>query len=350
MSTRHADGLEPVVLLRRLGVHYALGGSCTRIGEQVRLTLELVFAEDQRVIWSCTLGVPMHDLVANPAATMAELGREVLAAIEAHETGRARSMPLASLGSYALMLGGVRLMHRLSRADFERSHQIFEALVARHPRHPDGHAWLAKWHILQLHQGWAADPGRTLGMAHDLARRALEHDDACGLAMVVSGMVKTFGERKLDEAERIYQRTLERHPSEPLAWLLKSMVHAFRGEGDEAVRHARQASALSPLDPMRYYFDSLGASAEASAGHYDRAIELARRSLAANAMHASTLRILTIAYAMQDRLDEAREVVRRLRELEPDFTVARFLQRSPSADYAVGRTYAEALARAGVPR
>ena len=349
MSTRHAHGVEPALLLQRLGANYAVCGSCTQLNGKVMIALELVFAPDQCVVWSHAAATTLETLVAEPAGFAQDICQSIMAAVEAHETGRARSLPLASLGSYSLLIGGVRLMHRLSRSDFARAHDILEALVARHPRHPDGYAWLAKWHILQLHQGWSADPRHSHGMARDLARRALDHDDRCAVAMVVSGMVKTFNDRRLDEAESIYRTTLDNHPNDALAWLLKGTLHAFRGEGEQAVAHARRASELSPLDPMRYYYDSLGASAEASAGHYEQAVLLARRSLSANAMHASTLRILAIAYAMLGQMDEARAVVPKMLALEPDFNVQRFMARSPSADFAIGKTFADALARAGVP-
>jgi adenylate cyclase len=349
MSTRRIGSMPPADAWHGLRVHYVLTGSCAVVGTRLLLALELVFTGEQRVVWSRSVGTTLDALVADPAAVLGDVGKGVMEAIESHETGRAHSLPLASLDSYSLMLGGLRLMHRLSRSSFERSREVFDELVTRHPRHPDGYAWLAKWHILQLHQGWSADPQASAAMARDMARRALDHDDRCVVAMIVSGMVRTFNERRLDEAERIYTNALESHPNEALGWLLKGMVHAFRGEGELAVAHTRHASELTPLDPMRYYYDSLGASAEASAGHYDRAIELAQRSLKANSMHASTLRILTIAYAMSDQLDAARGVVKRMRDVEPDFTVSRFLQRSPSSDFEVGRRFADALARAGVP-
>ena len=350
MSTRHVEGVEQGALLRRLGAHYAISGSCAAIGGRVLVTLELVFALDLRVVWSRAVGASQDDLVADPAAFLHEISQDIMEAIEANETGRARSLPLASLGSYSLLIGGVRLMHRLSQVDFQRARSILEGLVARHPRHPDGYAWLAKWHILQLHQGWSSDALKSAGMARDMARRALDLDDHCGVAMVISGMVKTYNDRRLDEAERIYQAALDANPNDAMAWLLKGTMHAFRGEGELAVRHARRASELSPLDPIRYYFDSLGASAEAAAGNYEQAVALARRSLRANALHASTLRILTIAYAMLDRMDEAREIVQRMLILEPDFSVQRFLARSPAADFPIGRTFANALERSGVPR
>lgn len=350
MSLRHAQGADSDALLRRVGAQYAVIGSCSMLNGRVLLWLELLYVTEQQVIWRDRIDTTLATLVAGPADVLVDACRKIMAAISVHEAGRVRSMPLASLDSYSLLLGGVRLMHRLSRRDFDRSHAVFEALTQRHPRHPDGYAWLAKWRILEVHQGWSADPVRSAAVANDLARRALDHDDRCAVAMVVAGMVKTFNDRRLDEAEGIYERALSFHPNEPLAWLLKGMVHAFRGEGQLAVEHTRRASALSPLDPMRYYFDSLGASAEASAGHYEEAVALATRSLQANLMHASTLRILTIAYAMLDRMDEARGTVRKMLQLEPEFNVSRFMSRSPSSDYAIGQTYADAFIRAGLPR
>jgi adenylate cyclase len=349
MSTRETHGLERDTLLARLGTNYAVGGSCTLIEQKVFLTLELTFVSDQHVVWTRTTQGAIEQVIADPGSFVTASSSEIMEAIEAHETGRARSLPLPSLASYSLLIGGVRLMHRLSRSDFDRAREVLEALTVRHPRHPDGYAWLAKWNILQVHQGWSSDVGRSSSIARDLARRALDHDDRCGVAMVITGMVKTFNDRRLDDAESIYRAALDANPNDSLAWLLKGTLHAFRGEGEEAVAHARRGSDLSPLDPMRYYFDSLTASAEASAGNYERAIVLAQRSLRANVMHASTLRILTIAYAMLDRIGEARQMAQRIFALEPGFTVERFLARSPSSDFPIGRTFADALARAGVP-
>jgi adenylate cyclase len=350
MSTRSVHGVDPIILLNRIKANYVLGGNCSTVNGKAVMTLELTFVKDQHVVWSRTSRSSINLIVAEPASFLDEHCSSLMEAIDVHETGRTRSFPLASLDSYSLLIGGVRLMHRLSHADFGRAYEALEVLTLRHPRHPDGYAWLAKWHILQVHQGWSADAGRSSGMARDMARRALDLDDRCGVAMVITGMVKTFNDRRLDDAEDIYRTALDANPNDPLAWLLKGMVHAFRGEGESAVEHTTRASALSPLDPMRYYFDSLAASAEASAGNYERAIELATRSLQANVMHASTLRILTIAYAMLDRMEEAHQMSRRIQALEPSFTVDTFLARSPSADFPIGRTFGEALARAGIPR
>jgi adenylate cyclase len=134
-----------------------------------------------------------------------------------------------------------------------------------------------------------------------------------------------------------------------MAWLHKGMLHAFRGQAEAGVNDTERALALSPLDPMKYYYDSLAASAAATAGRYDRAIELAERSLAVNCLHTSTLRVLAFSQTLSGQVDAARATVTRLLTLEPDFTVQRFLARAPGADFEVGQRFARALREAGVP-
>ena len=111
----------------------------------------------------------------------------------------------------------------------------------------------------------------------------------------------------------------------------------------------RRALELSPLDPQRYYFESLGATAELSAHQYVNAERLARSSIALNRMHPSTWRVLTIALVCQDRMDEAREALRNVRQLEPALTVEKYVACMPNGQLDTGREWARCLASAGLP-
>ncbi|MEE7448660.1 hypothetical protein MRF4_13055 [Methylobacterium radiotolerans] len=134
-----------------------------------------------------------------------------------------------------------------------------------------------------------------------------------------------------------------------MGWLYRGTVHAFLGDGETAVASTRRALELSPLDPLRYYFESLGATAELSAQQYENAERLARSSLMLNRMHLSTWRVLTIALVNQDRMSEAREALRSVRQLEPALTVEGYLARMPNANLNTGREWARCLAAAGLP-
>jgi len=115
------------------------------------------------------------------------------------------------------------------------------------------------------------------------------------------------------------------------------------------VEHADHALSLSPLDPMIYYFNSLAGTVNLIAERYDRSIELSTRSLRENRLHTPSLRTLAAALALSGRLEEARETMSRLRELEPTLTAGTFLARYPGRDSPHAGRFVGALLDAGLP-
>jgi class 3 adenylate cyclase/TolB-like protein len=332
-----------------LRANYVVSGGYRVAGARVTLAAELAEARSGHVVWSDRLQGDVGAIVGGDD----DLTRRIVAAIghavTACETERALSHSMPTLESYTLLLGAVALMHRLSPCSFERARQMLQALKERVPRHAIPDAWLAKWYVLRVQQGWSADPKLDARQALDCTRRALDADAHCALAMAIDGFVHTNLLKRLDIAEQRYDMALDANPNESLAWLLKGTLHAFKGEGRQAVDSTLQALRLSPLDPLKYFYDSLAATAALAAGEYERAIEHARRSLRANRTHTSTLRALAIAQVQTGRDAEARETVRELLRLEPTLTVRAYLERSPSSAFETGRIWSGALRAAGLP-
>jgi tetratricopeptide (TPR) repeat protein len=208
---------------------------------------------------------------------------------------------------------------------------------------------MAKWHVMRVQQGWSVDSRNEGHAALECTKRALEMDPNCSLALTIDGLVNTNLLKRLDVAQERYETALQVNPNDSLAWLLKGTLHAFKGEGKIAVEHTQRALKLSPLDPLRYYYDSLASTAALAAGHYEHAIKLAESSLRANRTHTSTLRALAIAQWQLGRVEEARRTVGELMRLEPSLTIAGWRERSPSSAYETGRLWAEVMQKAGVP-
>jgi tetratricopeptide (TPR) repeat protein len=240
-------------------------------------------------------------------------------------------------------------MHRGVRDEFERAGQMLEVLAERGRRQAVPNAWLAKWHVLRFNRGWTSDRLGEAQYALDCAKRALDADSESSMALAVEGFVQTNLLKRLDEGEELYEHALQVNPNDSLAWLLKGTLHAFKGEGQQAVDSTENALALSPLDPLRNFYESLSATAALSAGQYERAIELAQRALRVGRNNTSTLRALAIAQSELGMMDAARATVRKVLAIEPGLTMRNYLERSPSAAYATGRIWSEALGRAGLP-
>ena len=348
-GNRPTDGKALEDIRQHLGATYVLSGRCRVIGQQVSLFVELAEAAGGRIVWADNLKSTVQGLFAVEDDLLSRIVGTVSSAVMRRELNRAENHALPTLEGYTLLMGAVAMMHRTDYHDFDRARLMLEHLIERSRRHPVPHAWLAKWHVLKVQQGWSTDFEAEARLATDSTKRARESEPNNALALTVEGFIQTNLRKDTEAGSRNYEAALAANPNESLALLLRGTMRAFRGEGVTAVQDTRRALQLSPLDPIRYFYDSLAATAALAANDYEEARTLATRSLRANRTHTSTLRALVIAHVGLGDIAEARHVMETLRRLEPSLTVSNFLARSPSSGFETGVRWSNALQQAGLP-
>jgi TolB-like protein/Flp pilus assembly protein TadD len=336
-------------LRSHLHADYIVTGTCSVHDSNVSLEAELVDTRTGQVVWTEHLEERIAGILSGDHQLAGRAVAEISRAIMTRELQRTRSQPLPTLKSYALLMGAIALMHRLTLADFNDARAMLEAILERGTHQPLAQTWLARWHVLRVQQGWSTDVMDDAKRALDLTKRALDSDPELSLALAIDGFVHTNLLKRFDIAQQRYDLAIQSNPNDSLALLLKGMLHAFRDEGEQAVRDTELALTLSPLDPHRYFYDSLAASANLTAGRYARALDLAKRSLRANRMHTSTWRVLTVAQWQLGMREEASDSAQQLLKLEPALTVSSYLSRAPGASFAIGKLIADVLREAGVP-
>ncbi|MCA1376259.1 MULTISPECIES: adenylate/guanylate cyclase domain-containing protein [Bradyrhizobium] len=332
-----------------LGATYILSGSYVVDADRILVTAELSAARTNQVVWTDRLSGNIGDLLQPESELAHRIAAAVHLSVFDAEVEHILTQPLPTLESYSLLLGSIRLMHRSSREEFLQTRTVLEELINRHGRIAAPRAWLANWYILRMTRGWSEDRKREAAEALSATRAALDRDPSDALALATEGFVYCHMLKDLDAARKRCEQAVDANPSHALGWLYRGTVDAFKGDGEAAVDATRRALKLSPLDPQRYYFESLGATALLSAHRYDEAEELARSSLILNRMHPSTWRVLAIALVSQGRVAEAREALGKMRELEPHLTLDRYIGRLPNADLETGRHWARCLEVAGLP-
>jgi adenylate cyclase len=333
----------------RLGADYALWGTPSHSGDSVRICLELVCVNSREIVWNDTVEVSVQSINNSCQIVVDVVVAATRAAMLTHETTRYQSQPMESLENYSLLLSAIALMHRTSKTGLDRAHKLLSFLSQRLPRHPLPHAWLAQLHLFRATLYRSENVVLDQQQALDFARRATDLDPECSIALAAEAWANLHVQKRFDIASDRLTCALQSNKSESTAWLLKGSMHAFMGNGDEAVSATEHARRLSPLDPRRSYYECLAATAYLSAERLDEAITLANKSLRANRMHASTWRVLIIGLVLSGRLDDARLAVPELLRLDPNLTVRGYLKRHPASDYPIGTTWAEALGKAGLP-
>lgn len=346
LRTRARSAAEVGALL---GANFVVSGTYRMLGDVVMLMVEMADAKTQQVAWAETLRCPLNQILAGEDTLADAVCAGIATAISANGVRQAGSFALPTLEGFSLQHAGVVLMHRSSRIDFKRARELLEHLIERYPRAPQPRAWLAKWYVLRVTLGTVEDLSEETGRALEQTRRALDVSPDCSLALAMEGFVHCHMLRDLDGADQRLDEALRVNPNESLAWLYKCVVQGFRNDGRNAMASAERAIELSPLDPMRHYYDGLAASAALAVGSLERAIELASRSLRVNRTHAPTLRALAIAQVESGAVTEARSTVLRILELEPGLTVGNYIARGPKGAEVTRARYACALREAGVP-
>lgn len=333
-----------------LGAGYIVSGSIMVLGERLLLGVELCESRQGSVLWAERRHGELSDLLRRDSDLVGQVAGPVHQAILQREVERARSLPLPSLESCTLLFGALNLMHRQSRSDFDRSRQLLEHLAERHGRSATPRAWLGKWYALAAAQGWSEDPQRDAAQARHTVDQALAREPSNALAWAVKGLLEAYVDADFQAASLAYEQALANNPNESLAWLFLSTLQAWRGEQSAAAESAERALQLSPLDPMKYYYDSLAGAAMLGARRYERAIELSLRSARSNRAHHSTFRVLAMAQMLGGKGQEARGTISDLLQRDPGFTLKTFLRNSPWRFSPDVDLLVEALREAGVPQ
>jgi adenylate cyclase len=332
-----------------LGADYVISGSYHVRADRIVCTAELADARDGTVVWTERTEGEVEDLFRLQAELPQRIADRALSALVDTQAKNATVAPLPTLHSYTILLGGIQLMHQSSPVSFDRSRAALDYLVDRHPRSSIARAWRASWSVLKATRGLVDDAPAEARLALDHTRRALDAEPDNALALAMEGFVYCHLKSDLETAQRRIDSALQVDPSCSLGWLFQATVQSFmEDQAGAAVESAEKAMALSPLDPIKYYYHSLLASALLFHDEPQRALQEARRSWTLNKVHAPTLRVLAIASVELGDLEFARRMVQRLREVVPGLTVEQYLSRRPVVTRRVER-FANALAAAGLP-
>jgi len=304
---------------RQLGVRYLLEGSVRKVGDRVRITAQLVDAQSGVHHWAEHYDRDLADIFG----VQDEITRSVAAAIEprllAAEGIRALSRPPADLDAWDMVTRAMSRFWRLTAPDVEAALALLKEAVARHPDYGPAHSMLAFCLVMTGHFGY-----RPLfevpKLAVDLARRAVELDDSDPWAYLALGYV-AFVARQTDDAAAQFRRAVELNPNFAAAHGYWGYALAFDGQSEEAIERMSLAMRMSPHDRQNAIYMGGMAVSHYLAGRYELAVDWARKAVQQGPSVTAPHRILCASLAQAGRVDEARAVLARMREMQPYISV-----------------------------
>lgn len=333
----------------KLRTDYCVNGSLHRVGGAIVLDTDLIDTASGQLLWTEQFHIPADKFMERAADFVQIVLSRVATSIADEALRHVRDQEPARIDGHRLLIAGVALMHRLTLHEFAYSRTLIEEALRRAPYAAEIHAWLGKWYVLSVFNGFSSESDREIGLALASTARGLELEPDNAFCLTIDGFAQTNLKKRLDLSAARYDLAIDTTPSCAIAWLLKGVLHAFQDEGVKAVEATERARRLSPLDPFGYFYDSLTTAAYLAVEDYESALEYADRSLSLNDRHIPTLRAKIAALHYLDRGEEALGAGRELMRRQPGFTLDDYCRTHPAAACETGQRMVRALRAAGVP-
>ena len=194
--------------------------------------------------------------------------------------------------------------------------RLTEQAIARDPRYGPALAWAALCcYRLLVDDRSEDDPAAAAVKSADFARRALEvaGDDPRVLANAALPLAY-FGE-DIGAMMALVDRALALNPNYARGWHISGLLRIWAGQPDIAIEHLEASLRLSPGVRVGASHNTDLGTAHFYSRRFDKAVPKLLLAIHEDPSFPLTYRILAACYAHMGRLDDAREIVARLRAI-----------------------------------
>jgi len=315
-STAAYKGIVSVKqVAHELGVRYVLEGSVRRASGRARITAQLIEAATGANLWAEHFDRDLQDIFQLQDEIASSVAGVIEPMLQAAEVRRSVHRPTTDLTAYDLYLRARGSLMTWDKEHVFRGLDLLEQAIARDPEYASALSEAAFcWLMLDLN-GWTNDHTRNREESVHFASRALRasSDDAFVLGNVA--YVLGYFEHDIRPALSLMDRALELNPSFAIGWSRTGWLQLWAGEADVAIEHFGRSLRLNPLRRAPATFGI--AVAHFFARRLEMAAGMLQLSLKEYPTWAPCHRFLAACYAHSGRLEDARKIVRKLKEITP---------------------------------
>jgi TolB-like protein/Tfp pilus assembly protein PilF len=295
---------------KELKVGTLIEGSVLKIGNKVRIAVQLVDAQSEGDLWAKSYDRNLDDIFAVQSDIARQVAQSLQVMVLPAEKERIQRIPTKSTEAHTQYLRGWYHLNRRSLEDVKKAAEYFQMAIREDP----GFA-LAYVGLADCYEVISADFEVGLAENHEKARlmseKALKLDSGSAEAHASRGGVVEH-DFNLQEAEKEYRKAIELKPGYAPAhmWLFRLLLARLRWE--EALDHIEEALELDPLSLIINHNHALIYYLR---GDFTTALELYERAKELNPGFYYTHFALAWTYGRMKRFEEARREVKTAVEL-----------------------------------
>ncbi len=283
-SAFHFKGKDTPIpeIARQLGVAYVVEGSVRKAGDRVRITAQLIKADDGFHVWSDTFDRDLKDIFAVQDEIAGLIAQQLQLKLGVTKPDR-----VVDPEAYELVLKGRHFWSLRGEANLAIAEEAFRRALEIDPNFAEAHAGMADvWMIRAWYR--TMDEGQGPAVAEDLERataavqRATELDPGLAEPYATLGAAR-FIQGRFDEVEAPFAKAFELNPNYAVAHHWYAVYCQAVGRYDVSMDEITLAVRLDPLAPIPLWTLASNLNIRASnfndIGAANEAVDVADRGL-----------------------------------------------------------------------
>lgn len=335
---------------KQLGASHLVEGSVMRVGDKVRINVQLIEADSDRHLWADSYERGMSDVLRLQDEVIERIVASIAQQMTSGLQNRSNIAPNIDPDAYEAHLKGRFFLNLMTEDGFRKGIDFFKQSIEKAPQYAPSHSGMAVCYCLLGGHGFEiVKPSEGMSAAKKGIMEALRLDSAQAEPHAFLGIIQLKYDWDWPSAQGSFERAIEINPSYARAHIFYSYYHEAMGDKEAAVHQAEIAKKLDPLSraaninlAWQYlqagdYSNALQTferTAELYPSHWsvhwgmgqyhmrkgnnDKAIIAFQSAIGAGGGHAMPLAALGYAYAISGNSQKAMDALAQLEALRSD--------------------------------
>jgi TolB-like protein/Tfp pilus assembly protein PilF len=234
-------------IAKQLGVANILEGSVQKVGDQVRVNVQLINALTNAHLWADIYDRKLTDIFAVESEIAKSIADTLQAKLSSSAEHVLASRPTENPKAHELYLKGRYFWNRRTGVNLQKAANYFQQAIGKDPAYALAYSGLADCHVLlPAYAELGSNPRDELPKALEAARKAVELDDTLGEAH--TSLARALAsDLQLPAAMSEFKRAIELNPNYATAHQWFGEFLQSQGHLEEALAELKRAQELDPL-------------------------------------------------------------------------------------------------------
>ncbi len=237
-------GIGAYEIGKQLKVKNVLLGNVRKSGNRIRVSAELVNAQSGFQLWNERYDGSLEDFFGVQEEIAQAVVRKLeLSLLTSEANLSVKNRQTANMEAYQLYLKGRQLLDR--RTSFEQALTYYRQALELDPGYALAHSAMAYVYFYRIL--FDAQPPTLFLKAQESAHQAIQLDPRLAEAYIIEGIVYFYYYWNPEKALKQYKTAFSLNPNFDIHRIL-AYYHSMMGQTEEAIRLARRAVDLDPLN------------------------------------------------------------------------------------------------------